>query len=57
MKRLLLVVLATCFLQPALAEEKIPRSMAEKAEYFLVSVEKDGDYLRTVHQVNPFTLK
>lgn len=36
--------------QIAGAEQLIPRSMAEKAQYYLISVKQDGEYLRTVHR-------
>ncbi len=29
--------------------ELIPRSMQEKAKYYLISVESDGNYLKTLH--------
>jgi len=50
MRRLTLVLTIAFVWQSALAEELIPRSMAEKAEYYLISVEKDGEYLKTVHR-------
>ena len=50
MKSLTLVLTIAFVWQTVLAEELIPRSMAEKAEYYLVSVEKDGEYLRTLHR-------
>ena len=36
--------------QERLSQELIPRSVAEAAEYYLISVEKDGDYLKTLHR-------
>lgn len=50
MRRLILVVILALIGQSAIAEELIPRSMSEKAEYFLISVEKDGEYFKTVHR-------
>lgn len=50
MRRLILVSTIALAWQIAVAEELIPRSMAEKAEYFLISAEKDGEYLKTVHR-------
>lgn len=50
MRRLFLVLITVLAYQVVLAEELIPRSMAEKAEYYLISVETDGEYLRTVHR-------
>ena len=50
MRRLTLVLTIAFVWQFAAAEELIPRSMAEKAEYYLISVEKDGEYLKTVHR-------
>ena len=47
----LFVVLTIAFLfLIALAEEPIPRSVAEKAKYYLISVQYDGEYLKTVHR-------
>ena len=45
MKSLTLVLTIAFVWQTVLAEELIPRSMAEKAEYYIVSVEIDGEYL------------
>lgn len=50
MRRLLLVLTITLAGQVVVAEELIPRSMAEKAKYYLISVENDGEYLKTVHR-------
>ena len=50
MRRLTLVLTIALAWQVVLAEELIPRSMAEKAEYYLISVEKDGEYLKTLHR-------
>ena len=50
MRRLFLAVAIMLAWQAALAEELIPRSMAEKAKYYLISVENDGAYLKTVHR-------
>ncbi len=50
MKSLTLLLTIALVWQTVLAEELIPRSMAEKAEYYLVSVEKDGENLRTLHR-------
>jgi len=36
-------------LQSAAEGELIPRSMSEKASYYLIATESDGEYLRTVH--------
>ena len=50
MRRLIFVLTIVFACQAALAEELIPRSMVEKAKYFLISVENDGEYLKTVHR-------
>ena len=50
MRRLIFVLTIAFACQVALAEELIPRSMAEKAKYYLISVENDGEYLKTVHR-------
>ena len=50
MRRLTLVLAIAFVWQFAVAEELIPRSMSEKAEYYLISVERDGEYLKTVHR-------
>ena len=50
MRRLTLVLTIGLAWQIVLAEELIPRSMAEKAKYYLISVEKDGEYLKTLHR-------
>lgn len=50
MKHLSLVLAIAFAWQIVFAEELIPRSMAEKAKYYLISVEKDGEYLKTVHR-------
>ena len=35
--------------QSAAEGELIPRSVSEKASYYLITTESDGEYLRTVH--------
>jgi hypothetical protein len=50
MRRLFLVLITVLAHQVVLAEELIPRSMPEKAKYYLIAVEKDGEHLRSVHR-------
>lgn len=50
MRSLIFVFTIALAAQIAVAEELIPRSMAEKAEYFLISVDNDGQYLKTIHR-------
>lgn len=50
MRRLILLLTIALASQIVPAEELIPRSMAEKAKYYLISVEKDGEYLKTLHR-------
>ena len=50
MRRLFLVLITVLAYQVVLAEELIPRSMPEKAKYYLITVEKDGEHLKSVHR-------
>lgn len=51
MKKLFFMVFLALIFQSANASEGklIPRSMYENADYYLISVKKDGKYLRTLH--------